>query len=231
MGGLVLNTYECQECSFQVDQTLRRCPLCGRDNPHVTKEAATYPHYGPAVRRRRRRSRLRVVNFVFPLLAIALVVIDLLDSSRTSWTLDVIPMVLYLWFVLANGVFSDVRLPVRIVAQEYALALFLIVMDWRFGWHQWSVDYAVPMMFLATCVVTGIVVIIGSPKIELGDFMGPALAAIIGAALCVILYFTHISNVLWPSSAALLGALILMTGLIVFRRKELSHYLRASFHY
>lgn len=227
----MVKTYECQECSFQVDEALRRCPLCGHDNPEVHEDEATYPYYGPAVRRRRRRSRLRVVNFVFPIVAIALVVTNLLATGNLSWVLDVIPLVLYLWFVLANGVLSDVRLPVRIVAQEYALAILLVVMDWRFGWHKWSVDYAIPMMFMVTCIVTSIVVAIGTAKIERGDFMGPVLAAIIGSAICVILYFTHVSSVLWPSSAALLVGLVLVTGLVVFRRKELGHYLRASFHY
>lgn len=233
MGDLVFLTVQCAECGHELDSRLTRCPLCGVALPHyINGEAHAYPSYVGYAQRRRRQQLRRLVAFISVSAIIVVLAINVLYQSHGWWSLIVITVIAYSWLTVSDTVLSLKSLMLRLGVQVYALVAVMVILDWRTGWHGWSVDYVIPAVLFLSLV--GALVGIGLSRFygwKTSEIFGFAVAVTVGALIMLGLSFTPLVEVAWPSLTVACVGVVLLTASAVFLHKEFSQYLREQWHF
>ena len=212
----------CPDCKIQVGGPTKNCPLCGGvlSAESGNDEVALYPDFSLPVKPRSKFPFLAKIFAFISLIAILVCgLIDLILNHRFTWSLFVIGGIAMLWVSVGTHLLKDINLNYKLLLDLCALSVYLVLIDKLTGWHQWSVDYVIPILYIGVMITTIILALV------FREFWREYLLSLI--AICVLglgplfIFFTSKSPMRYLCLAAALMAGVLLVGLLYFASGKL----------
>lgn len=203
----------CKDCEINTKEAT--CPLCHKllSTEDIKAEDRAYPIYDQ--RQYKMRALVTKLTIAGGILAVLIcLLINMLVMPHFLWVFYVAVAVFYLVVSLNHTILSASHLGGKIIAQVVSLTLLLLVIDGVTGSMEWSVNYVVPFVIIAGIMLLTIIII--TVRLKWTGYISFLLLMIALGFLPLILYFSGVATVLWPSvSAASFSAATFLAMLII----------------
>lgn len=216
----------CPSCGARIRGRWQQCPLCHVPiaEPLLDQDEESYP----AVPLRYDRRQLRALLILLSVLAVVIsfaaqfLVPDLVAPVRTVWL-----SIATLWLVVLTAAHRRRNVGSLVVWLVVLLSLAAVAWDLPTRGDAWAVTWAIPAICTFANLALGIVVWI--VRMERGEhIVKAALVLLFGLVPGLFVAFGWVTVVL-PSLVCLGFSALLLTAMIVFRRRELGESLHRRF--
>lgn len=161
--------------------------------------------------------------------ACACVMTNAMFTPKSQWSLYVIGAALSMWLTLAVGFFKRHNLLKNGIWQMLLVPLVCVGWDLGTGWHAWSVDYALPGIYLT--VQISIFIITKVQKLPVEEYMIYHIMAALFGLIPALLVLLHVSQfVLFCVLCSGLSFLWLIS-MLIFKRKDVFTELHKKLHF
>lgn len=219
----------CQKCKVNVDTYRKTCPLCGQilhDDENNREYENLYPDY--EFPNRKVNLVMRILLFAsISSIGIALMV-NILTFSGSYWSFYVILGVLYAWILLRITIISRKNIADKLLIQLFALSILTYGVELISESSGWALEYVVPFLCIATTIA--IVIIIMIKPMRYSDYVSYFLIIFLISWVPLILYFSSVINIAWPSVTAASFSLMILFGMITFADRATKDELKKRFH-
>lgn len=157
------------------------------------------------------------------------VMVNIMFTPKSHWSVFVIGGALSMWGTLAVGFFKRHNLLKNALWQMLVLPLVCVIWDIFTGWHVWSVDYVLPGIYLT--IQTSVIIITKLQKLPVEEYMiYHIMAGLLGLIPGVLALF-HIPrfNLFCILCSGI--SFLWLTALLIFKRKELFSELYKKLHF
>ncbi len=216
----------CDRCKVTIGDSSARCPLC---HGHLSGENPGAPIF-PKIGLTYPKSPL-----FFKLLALITVTalgiaftIRLSYSSSSRWFWYALAGSACGWASLLLAIYKRKNVLVTVTYQTALFALFALAWDALTGWRNWSINYAIPSLFIFSMVVMAILPII--IKIPITDCFVCFTVEILYGLIPSIFLVTGIATVRLPSLCCVVLSVIALFALILFEGKPMLAEVKRRFH-
>ncbi len=217
----------CEVCGVSVRSAGGTCPLCHVPLPEGEPDAPDYPaRASSALKRREQSLGRRIVRFVFICAALVCGLINLLTGG-VAWSLIVV-VSSAVFIIIERVTFRFRSIGARVLLPAIASIFYLIALDAVLGYRGWSLDYLAPLILLATMVIMSSLVL--ARQLHSRDFLMFLLALAGFTLIPLILLWTGVIRVGWPSLLAGFTAALLLATLFSFGDRTMRSELRRKFH-
>ena len=219
---------KCSKCKVNVNSHRKTCPLCGQilDNPNKETQTMLYPPYNS--NSKKINLFLRILLFTSIITIVISLLINLLTNPKHLWSIYVIIGVFYGLILIRSTIMSKSNVALRLVIQMITLSIVVVAIEELSDSGSWALDYVIPFICIVT-TLSIIIIIISKPMIY-SDYLFYLLIAVIIGFVPLILYFTKIVDVLWPSISAAGVSIITIFGMIFFADRATKDELKKRFH-
>ncbi|GHT48522.1 hypothetical protein FACS1894102_1760 [Spirochaetia bacterium] len=224
----------CHQCKVTVKSNFRRCPLCSSELIENNKDG-TFDggdDVFPAIPLTLKPFK-RYINFVgFGTIVVAAisVAVDIAVHSVNDlgWSVFVIAGIASLWlsFGIANKQWWNI--PKNIFWQLVLLSVLEILWDWFTGFHKWSFNYVIPIMF--SCSIVALSVFAHIKKLRPGDYILILFIITIVSICSLLLIIFHLVTVVYPALVCFTFSIISSARIILFEGKSLLAELDRRMH-
>ena len=208
----------CPECGINIGQPDTHCPLCGAELVPLTEktgEERIYPKFTPPGKRPSRFPfPAKIFAFISLIGIFVCVLINLLISARFTWSLYVIGGIAVGWITVGLPLLRRVNPNTVLLLDLCAVSLYLMLIDHLTGWHRWSIDYVVPILYIGVMIATVILALIF--RMYWREYILTLLAACVLGIGPLLIFFSSQSAIRYLCLAAALLAAALMIGILFF---------------
>ena len=208
----------CPECKVLVGGSDIRCPLCGAVLNGPDDGAAAeplYPEFGSAAKRHDPFPILaKIFAFVSILGVCICVLINLLVSGRMTWSLYVVGGVAAAWLTVGLHLMARINLNFQLLIDLCAVSLYLVLIDRLTGWHRWSIDYVIPILYIGIMIATVVLAVIF--RVFWREYILSLVAACVLGIGPLLIFLNGSSPIRYLCLAAALLAAALMVGILFF---------------
>ncbi|MDD3191664.1 MAG: DUF6320 domain-containing protein [Bacilli bacterium] len=216
---------KCPTCQVDVNSSRTTCPLCG-EKLEGQGGQATHPPY--QFEKQKINLALRILLFLSIIAISSTVLINFLTFHGDFWSFYVVLGILYMWILLRSTIMSNRNIAMRLLIQMISISLLCIGIEEVSRSSGWALEYIVPFTCIASTVA--IVIVILSKKMRYNDYLLYLLTAILISFVPLILYWTEVVQILWPSIAAAGVAFITVVGMLLFSDRATKDELKKRFH-
>lgn len=215
----------CNTCGIDVQGKGEKCPLCGHK---MTGEAteSLYPELPSFFK------KFEKIIKIMMLVTISIVVIsaaiNILMPETGHWALFVFIGVICFWISFIICVKKKNSIPQNIAIQAIITALLCALWDYVTGWRNWSVDYAIPLIF--SVAVISMMIIVKILKIPPSDYLFSLISCIFFGIISVILCITGVVSLIIPSVICVGVCILTLSFLIIFEWNDFWSVLKRKFH-
>ena len=220
---------QCQKCKVEVKTSRKTCPLCGQiltGNGTEVEIEELYPHY------EYQNKKINIAQRIMLFLSIAAifisVIINVLSYSGSLWSIYIVMGVLYAWILLRTTILSRQNIAGRLLIQLFALSVIIYSIELVSMSSGWALEYVVPFLCIATNL--SLVIIILIKPMRYSDYISYLIIAIIISWIPLILYFTDIIDIAWPSVTSASLSLTTVLGMIIFADRATKDELKKRLH-
>lgn len=217
----------CPKCNVTVTGNRQRCPLC--QSALVTaagSEEELFPHVPTTYRRY--NLFFRVLIFASIAGAVISGAVNLLLPQTGFWALTVIGAVACAWLVLYIAVHKRRNIPQSILYQVLIASILILVWDWLTGWHLWSLDYALPSLYVAAFIALAISAKV--LRLRADDYLiYLCVDLLLGFIPALFILFQWV-DVLYPSVICVALSVITLAAILVFQGNTLMREVKKRFH-
>ncbi len=221
----------CDKCNITIETKQQYCPLCHQvlSGTGDADKMETYPDY-VSPRRMILPTTKKVIMFVSILSILILIVINWAGFDGRYWSLIPIGGILYFWLLVRIGVFSRRNIGFRFASLTVLLIAFMILIDFEgeSTVHGWSIDYMMPLL-LMTCNLA-ISTTIWIRLLDYRDYFLYLLVIIVFSIAPIVLVFTKVVTVTWPSIASFGVAIAILLFIVFFFPKSIKEEFKKRFH-
>jgi hypothetical protein len=219
----------CHQCKVSIKSDFKRCPLCsGELSGSLDLRDDVFPVI-PSVLKPFKRL-IRFIGFGTVIVAVVSVALDIAlhSGSRLGWSLFVIAGLASLWlsFGIANKRWWNI--PKNIFLQLVVISAMEIVWDLFTGFHKWSFNYVIPIMF--SCSIVALTVFAHIRKLRPGDYMFILFIINIVSICSLLLIVFHLVTVIYPVLICFTFSVISAARIILFEGKSLWEELKRRMH-
>jgi hypothetical protein len=219
----------CRQCKVTIKSDFKRCPLCGGALSGTLDPGDDVFPVIPSVLKPFKRL-IQLIAFGTIVAAVLSVAIDIaLHSGHDlGWSLFVIAGLASLWlsFGIANKRWWNI--PKNIMFQLIILSAMEIAWDYFTGFHKWSLNFVIPIMFSASIVALSVFAKIG--KLRPSDYMLILFIINIISLCSLLLIVFHLVTVLYPALVCFTFSVISSARIILFEGKPLWEELKRRTH-
>ncbi|HHU56276.1 MAG TPA: hypothetical protein GXZ48_06290 [Acholeplasmataceae bacterium] len=218
----------CIKCGVKLNTTRKTCPLCGQllEGQDNENQISLYPKY---VNEQKHINLLQRILLYISILAILIsVLINFLTYRGVLWSIYVVLGVLYGWILLRLTIMSRTNIAGRLLIQLIATSLVTYGVERVSQSENWALEYVVPFLCIITMIAILIILLI--KKMKLTDYIYYLILAVLISWVPMILYWTKVVTVLWPSIAAAGVGVAIILGMIIFADTATKDELKKRFH-
>jgi hypothetical protein len=228
-GGVMLY---CHQCDVTIKSDFKRCPLCaGALSGSLDPGDDVFPVIPSLLTTLKPFKRLiRFIAFGTIVAASLSVAVDIALHSGPDlgWSVFVVAGLASLWlsFGIANKRWWNI--PKNIILQLIVLSVMEIIWDYFTGFHRWSLNYVIPIMFSASIVALSIFAKIR--KLHPGDYLLILFIINILSLCSLLLIIFHLVTVIYPVLICFTFSVISAARIILFEGKSLWEELTRRTH-
>ncbi len=209
---------KCPECDVIIAQPDTRCPLCGAAlvlEGQDPEERRPYPKFSPPGKRPESFPLLGKIFAYITLLGISVcVLIDLLITRRLTWSLYVIGGCAVGWVTVGLPLLKRFNVNYLLLLDLCAVSFYLILIDHLTGWHRWSIDYVVPILYIGVMIAVIILAVVF--RVYWREYIMTLVAVCVLGIGPLLIFFKSQSAIRYLCLAAALLAGALLTGILFF---------------
>lgn len=215
----------CDKCKIDVRGEFERCPLCqnkltGESTPYeFPKVQSFYEKY---------EKIFKFAILVTSSLSIISIAVNILLPQSGHWSLFVLFGVICFWLTTNICIKKRQVLSQNIAAEAVIISISCVIWDKFTGWHGWSVDYVIPIIF--SWAMLGLFVATKILKIKMPDYVFSFVICIFFGLAPFILCITGVTKILIPSVICIALSIISFITLVLYDGKELVLTLSKKFH-
>lgn len=184
----------CEKCGVNIRSIGKRCPLC-QSRLSGDGDEAMYPHIATTFEIHKLFIKLLILGTVT--LSAAAVVVNLILPQTGFWSSFVVLGVVCFWISFVMAYKRRNNLPKNITTQVVLISLLCFFWDYVTGWHNWSVDYVLPIACGVGMLALGILArVLNLPK---GDYITCMVMDIVFGTVPLILFLCGKTIVAIPS--------------------------------
>lgn len=161
--------------------------------------------------------------------ACACVMINIMFTPQSHWSIFVLGGAISMWVALAVGFFKRHNLLKNGIWQMLLIPTVCIIWDWCTGWHVWSVDYVLPCILMI--VQASIIIITKLQKLPVEEYMIYYILAGLLGLLPGLFVILHVSQFYLLCVLCSGISFLWLIALLIFKRKELFAELYKKLHF
>lgn len=161
--------------------------------------------------------------------ACAAVMVNIIFTPTLRWSAYVIGGSLSMWLALALGFFKRHNLLKNAIWQMLLIPAVCVLWDLFTGWYGWSVDYVLPAVCLL--IQLSMLIITKVQKLKVQDYMIYYILAGLYGLLPAVLLITGAAHVMYLCVLCSGISFLLLTGLLIFKGKEMFSELYKKLHF
>lgn len=208
----------CPECKVLIGDPADTCPLCGSalaPSKDRELEERLYPDFSQTGKKRSSFPFLARLFAFLSLIAVCVcTLVNVLVSGQLSWSLYVSCGILTAWMTVGVHLLSRINLNYMLLNDLCAVSLYLIIIDRLTGWHSWSIDYVIPILYIGIMITTVILAIVF--RIYWREYILSLVAVCVFGVGPLLIFFNSRSPIRFLCLAAALLAAALLTGILFF---------------
>ena len=218
----------CNTCKVNIRGMKERCVLCG--NTLITKDNKTgtediFPVVPPYYKS---RMAMRILLFISLSTVVVSFAIRMIFPTSFNWPIFVLFGIASAWLSMAIIIIKGKSINKVILWQATFIPVLAIFWDWQTGWRGWSVDYLIPILYLAAEVVMYVTAKI--TKLRIRDYISYAfLGGIFGIVPILFILFKWV-NTPYPSIICAAISLIFLMAVFIFHGHHIKHELNKRMH-
>jgi hypothetical protein len=219
----------CPQCRVDVRGVLERCVLCGNtltvsDPDHGGEEV--FPVIPPAFER---HLAIRILVFISFAAAAACFAIRMIFPSDVNWPVFVVFGLVSMWLGIIIVVRKRNNIPKTIMWQVTVVTALSVFWDWQTGWRGWSIDYLIPIIYVAAELVMYITARI--MKLSVRDYITYAmLDALFGILPIIFILFGWVKE-LYPSVICVTVSVIFLSAIFIFQGEDIKNEWNKRMHF
>ncbi|MFA6627310.1 MAG: DUF6320 domain-containing protein [Bacilli bacterium] len=218
---------KCPKCLVEVKTNRKTCPLCGQMLEGEGSNTPTFPPYQP--QSKQINLFLRITFFITVVTGIASIIVNALTYQGVLWAGYIMLGLVYMWIIIKSTIIADRNVAKKLFVQMIALSILVIAVEKLSGSSGWALDYVVPL--ICEFSIIAIIILIVSKKMRFNDYLLYLLTTILISFVPIILYWTNIVEVLWPSVSSAGIGLVTILGMIIFADTATKDELKKRFHF
>lgn len=224
----------CPNCRLFVSGSRSRCPLCqgdlcatDRQPPFPPlKSRETFPRVPDLFKQH--NLFLRFLVFLSVAASVISLAVNYLLPTQIWWSLFVVFGIACVWISLSLAIKKRRNLPKNILWQVFLAAVLSLLWDLATGWHRWSLDYFLPILF--TLAIVSMWVTARILNLRAGDYLVYLCIDILFAILPAVCIFAGALRVLLPSIICVVGSILSLAALLIFEGENMRRELRRKLH-
>ncbi len=217
---------KCHKCLVEVKSNRKKCPLCGELLEGEGRNTPTYPPYQPLSKHI--NLFLRITLFITIVTALVTIITNIITYQGTWWAVYVILGLFYSWIVIKSTIMSRRNVAKKLFVQMIAVSIIVIIVEKISKSSGWALDYVVPS--LSSLTLIAIIIMIITQQMRFNDYLLYLLTAILISFIPMILYWTHVVAILWPSVTSGIIGIVTIVGMIIFADTATKDELKKRFH-
>lgn len=218
----------CKQCQVHQRGCKERCVLCG--NTLTTADpgaviADIFPEIPPEFES---HLALRIMGFISFVVAVVSFAINMLFPTNVNWPLYVLFGIVSMWLGLIVVVRKRHNIPKTIMWQVAVVTVLSVLWDWLTGWRGWSVEYVIPIIYVAAIVVMYITAKI--MKLSIRNYITYAFISSLFGILPVLFIVFDWVKTPYPSIICVTISVIFLAAILVFQGNNIKKELDKSMH-
>lgn len=106
---------------------------------------------------KRSREAITILKIISVFLCLMLITINYTFSGKLDWSIIVIISIVYLWYSIIYALDKSVNLASYTLFQMTVISIFLFVVDYVFGFMQWSLSIGIPIVIMVSNITMVII--------------------------------------------------------------------------
>lgn len=215
----------CNKCNVDVRGEFERCPLC----QHILAGEATSREFPriPSVYEKYKQI-IKLIILITASVAVISAAVNALMPQSGRWSLFVIFGVVCFWITSYICLKKRQVIAQNIAAEAVLISILCVIWDKVTGWHGWSVDYVIPIIF--SWSMLGLFVVTKILKIKMPDYVFSFVICIFFGLAPFILCVTGVTRLMIPSVICIALSAISFITLVLYDGRELLETLSKKFH-
>jgi hypothetical protein len=171
---------------------------------------------------------IRILVFISFAVVVASFAIRMIFPTDMNWPLFVIFSLVSMWLGSIVVVRKRHNMPKTILWQVAVMSLLAVFWDWQTGWHGWSLDYLIPIVY----VTAELVMYITAKIMRLGirNYLTYALLAGLFGILPVLFILFHWVKTRYPSILCAAFSVIFLAAIFIFQGDQIKKELNKKMH-
>ncbi|MEF9970492.1 MAG: DUF6320 domain-containing protein [Ruthenibacterium sp.] len=212
----------CSACHIKIATPTVRCPVCG--GPVTTDDTVCRAAYPVFQNKANYHFIKRLLLFLSIVLGAVCVLINYLNPTDFWWWTVAVTAILYAWIAVPHAMRRGGNAGGKILMQVVCAAAVIVLLDFETGYHAWSVNYVLPVIFCAGSVSLVLVILCNRTNWA-GYVLYQAILAVFGF-VPLVLYFTGISHSLVAALIPTLLAFVSIAAMLIFGDKSIKNEFR-----
>ncbi len=226
----------CERCKVNIAGRWERCPLCdGYLAPPVPREGldtdgeeaeeifpripTIYYQYGLF---------FRILIWVSVIAAAVSFAVNFAWPGHGLWSLIVAAGIGSFWALMIFAVRKRRDLSKSILYQLLIASILVVIWDCFMGWHRWSIDYVIPILCVSGMLSMGILSRVMKQYIN-DPILYLSIYGALGFIPLIPLVFGWL-NVIYPSLICVVISVISLSGILLFRGRQMKQELKKRMH-
>ncbi len=215
----------CSKCKVNVRGERLTCPLCqntltGTDEPDI------YPDIPTIYRQYTKFIKILAMGTISG--GVISVMLNIMIPQNGFWSFFVICGIICFWIMLAFAVRKRNNIPKNISYQVLFLALFSLIWDKITGWNAWSVDFAVPIIFIVG--IAALTIIPRLMKMPVSDYVTSLVADVLFGFTPLLFLLLGIVRIVYMSYICITLSILTFISLLLFQRNNILDEAQKRFH-
>jgi len=208
--------------------TKERCVLCGNTVTTIDSKSEAEEIFPAVPPYYKSNMAMRIMIFISLSAIVISYTIRMLFPTTLNWPIFVLFGVGSAWLSLAIIIQKGKSIPKVILWQVTFIPLLAVFWDWQTGWRGWSLDYLIPILYLAAEVVMYVTAKI--TKLSVRDYISYALLAGIFGIIPILFILFEWVKTPYPSITCAAVSLIFLMAIFIFQGSYIKSELKKRMH-
>lgn len=219
---------DCHHCHVHIRGNKADCPLCGNiltGDGKTHDQGDVFPEIPPSFQR---HLALRIMVFASIVAIVITFVIDKLFPSSVNWPVFVLFGLSSMWLNLIMAIKNKHHITKNILWQVTLLSLLSVVWDWGTGWRGWSIDFVIPILYVAAMFAMYVTAKI--MRLRARDYITYFLLDGLFGIIPILFILFKWVDVLYPSVISVAVSIICLSAIIIFQGENIRTELAKRMH-
>jgi hypothetical protein len=171
---------------------------------------------------------IRIMVFISFAVVVASFAIRMIFPTDTNWPVFVIFGLVSMWLGLIVVVRKKHNIPKTIIWQVAVVSLLSVFWDWQTGWRGWSLEYLIPIVYVAAELIMYITAKI--MKLGQKDYLTYALLDALFGILPLLFILFHWVKTPYPSILCAAFSVIFLAAIFIFQWDQIRKELNKKMH-